>query len=46
MATTYVEDSDEEVCGYSYDHDTSGANPYECRTCGAELEQPDDDEED
>ena len=40
-----VAEAEEEVCGYSFDHDTTGANPYECRRCGAELEQPDDEPE-
>lgn len=32
----------EDVCGYTVDHDTSGANPNECRRCGAELEPIED----
>jgi hypothetical protein len=32
-------DDDEEVCGETYDHDLTGANPLECRRCGAELEE-------
>ena len=44
-----VVNSDEEVCGESYDHrlelldERDGMRTYECRECGAEIWEEDDD---
>lgn len=43
--------ADEEICGYTYDHDlrevdsADGITVYECRNCGAEVEAEADDGE-
>ena len=44
-----VEDDEAEICGESYDHDLrfiderDGIRTYECRGCGAEIIEEDED---